>query len=82
MIRVGEPVRTRIRNAMALLLAVCVFGLLFVKPFLPAWWQANASDLICMMVVIGFAVVLLFNKLVCGVFFPGPPKDARGHPKP
>jgi hypothetical protein len=63
-------------------MAVCVFGLLFAKPFLPAWWRANASDLICMVGVLGFGLILTYNKLVCGVFFPGPPKDAAGQPKP
>jgi hypothetical protein len=81
MIQIGEPVRTRIRNAIIVIMTIGVFGLLFTKPVLPPWWRANATDLICMIAVIGFSLILLYNKLVCGVFFPGPPKNVDGHPR-
>lgn len=62
-------------------MAICVFGLQFARPFLPPWWRANAADLICMFGLLGFGLILLFNKLACGVFFPGPPKDAGKSPR-
>ena len=74
--------RINIRNLIVGIMFVGVFGLLFAKPFLPPWWKANTGDLICMVGVIGFSLILLYNKLMCGVFFPGPPKDAAGQPKP
>jgi hypothetical protein len=82
MIALSGPTKTRVRNAIVTVMAVGVFGLQFSTPFLPPWWKANAGDLICMVAVIGFSLVLLFNKLACGLFFPGPPKDADGHPRP
>jgi hypothetical protein len=63
-------------------MAAMGFGLLFSKPIMPPSWKANTGDLICMTVVIGFTLILLYNKLVWGVFFPGPPKDVGGHPEP
>ena len=74
--------RINIRNLIVGIMFVGVFGLLFAKPFLPSWWKANAGDLICMVGVIGFSLILLYNKLTRGVFFPGPPKDAARQPKP
>jgi len=79
MIAVSQPTKTRIRNAIVAVMAVGVFGLLFSRPFLPPWWRANAGDLICMVGVIGFSLVLLFNKIACGVFFPGPQRGANRH---
>jgi hypothetical protein len=78
--RISEQVTIRIRNAIIVLMTVCVFGLLFSKPGLPQWWKANANDLICMIAILGFSLILLFNKFACGVFFPGPPKSANKPP--
>jgi hypothetical protein len=63
------------RNAIALVTACAIFGLVYGKPFLPPWWSSNARDLSCMALVIGACLLLLYNKLVCGVFFPGAPKN-------
>jgi hypothetical protein len=65
-----------VRNVLVVITFVGVFGTLLLKPFLPNSIQAEVRDIVCMIGVLGFGAILLYNRLALGVFFPGPPKDS------
>jgi hypothetical protein len=61
----------RVRNAIALIGVIAVFGLFAAKPFFPPGWHELAGALATAVFASAFLLILLLNKLVCGVYFPG-----------
>jgi hypothetical protein len=60
-----------IRNVIAGVMFVGVFGLMLGKPFVPADLRAWLFPLATVLAVSGFGAILVANKVACGVFFPG-----------
>jgi hypothetical protein len=60
----------RVRNAIVLIGVIAAFGLFAAKPFFPPGWHELAGALATLVFAAAFLLILLLNKLVCGVYFP------------